>query len=671
MKASFLVALAGAVAFCSAAQAAKEPKASALPTIADDAALFGALETAYNASLSADGTKMVFVGPGTGMSTIAVVVDLVGANANQIARADGVPMNLRYCDWSAADRLVCQLTGLTRVNTVLLNIVRTLAMDSNGAKQVRLGEKDTLDQIYRHGADGFVIDWMDGLGGNVLMSRSYVPEKSTGKLTARIEEGLGVARVDTRTGKSTMLEKPGDEVVEYISDGLGAIRLMTTTHVSESGYLTGTDTHFYRTPDDRQWRKLGTYITDGKGTRGGTGMVILAVDPKLNAAYVLQPLEGRYALYRITLDGSMKTELVYASKVVDVDNVIRVGRGGRVIGATYTTDRTYVEYFDADYKAIHATLGRALPKLPLIDFVSSSGDEQVLLVHGSSDVDPGHWYVYDRTRKALVEAITSRPGLKGKQLSHVKSMSYAAADGTPIPSYLTLPPGVTDPKNLPAIVMPHGGPASRDEWGFDWLAQYFAQRGFVVLQPNYRGSAGYGDAWFNENGFRGWKTSIGDVCDAGRWLISQGMADPSKLAVFGWSYGGYAALQANVMDANLFKAVVAVAPVSDLALLKNQGMIYADAFQNADYIGSGPHVKEGSPAQNAQAFKSPVLMFHGTKDLNVDIDQSRRMDRELRGAGKSTELVIYPELEHSLVDGTARADMLRRSEAFLRKYLGL
>jgi dipeptidyl aminopeptidase/acylaminoacyl peptidase len=667
MKASSVISLAAAL--CCSAAIAKEPPP--LPVVNDDAALFGALETAYSAALSADGTKMVFVGPGTGKSTIAVVVDLVAADAKQIARADGDPMGLRYCDWSAADRLVCSLQGLTRINTYLLGIVRTLAMNSDGSKQLRLGEKDTIDQIYRHQVDGYVIDWMNGIDGTVLMSRSYVPEKSTGKITARVEEGLGVARVDTRTGKASMLEKPGDDVVEYISDGRGAIRLMTTTYVAESGYLRGDDTHFYRMPNDRQWRKLGSYKFDGKGTRGGTGMIPVAVDSNINAAYVLQPLDGRYALYRVLLDGSMKSELVFASKEVDVDNVVRVGRGGRVVGATYTTDRTHVEYFDPDYQRLHATLAKALPKLPLIDFVGASGDEQILLVHGSSDVDPGHWYVYDRTRKALVEAITSRPGLKGKQLSPVKSISYAAADGKQIPSYLTLPPGVTDAKNLPAIVMPHGGPAARDEWGFDWLAQYFAQKGYAVLQPNYRGSAGYGDQWFNENGFRGWKTSIGDVCDAGRWLISQGIADPSKLAVFGWSYGGYAALQVNVMDPDLFKAVVAVAPVSDLALLKSQGMIFASAFQNADYIGSGPHIKEGSPAQNAQAFKSPVLMFHGTKDLNVDIDQAKRMDRELRGAGKSTELVIYPELEHSLVDGTARADMLRRSEAFLRKNLKL
>ena len=124
----------------------------------------------------------------------------------------------------------------------------------------------------------------------------------------------------------------------------------------------------------------------------------------------------------------------------------------------------------------------------------------------------------------------------------MKAITYPAADGTQIPGYLTLPPGVTEAKNLPAIVLPHGGPGARDEWGFDWLSQYFAQRGYVVLQPNFRGSEGFGAAWYANNGIRGWKTSIGDVCDAGRWLVKQGMVDPSKLAIFGWSYGGYAAL---------------------------------------------------------------------------------------------------------------------------------
>jgi dipeptidyl aminopeptidase/acylaminoacyl peptidase len=317
-------------------------------------------------------------------------------------------------------------------------------------------------------------------------------------------------------------------------------------------------------------------------------------------------------------------------------------------------------------------LTRAVAKTPLIEFVSASGDEQVLVVHASADNDPGMWYLYDRAKKSLGQILPARPALKGKTLSTVKPITYAAGDSTQIPAYLTLPPGVTEARNLPAIVMPHGGPGARDSWGFDWLAQFFAQRGYVVLQPNFRGSDGYGEAWFESNGFRSWKTAIGDVCDAGRWMVKQGMADPSKLAIVGWSYGGYAALQANVLDPDLFKAVVAIAPVTDLELLKTQHMLaYSNAAVEADWLGSGPHIKEGSPAQNAGVFKVPVLMFQGDMDVNVDIAQPRLMDRELRRAGKSSELVIYKGLEHNLADGTVRADMLRKSDAFLRKNLKL
>jgi dipeptidyl aminopeptidase/acylaminoacyl peptidase len=261
--------------------------------------------------------------------------------------------------------------------------------------------------------------------------------------------------------------------------------------------------------------------------------------------------------------------------------------------------------------------------------------------------------------------------LAGRQLSEVKAVSYPAADGTQIPAYLTLPPGVTEARGLPALVLPHGGPASRDEWGFDWLAQYFAQRGFAVLQPNFRGSSGYGSQWFTDNGFRGWKTSIGDVCDAGRWLVAQGIAAPAKLAVLGWSYGGYAALQSNVLDANLFKAVIAVAPVTDLAQLKQQAVGFTNERLVARFIGSGAHIEEGSPARNARAFKAPVLLFHGDNDFSVDVAQSRLMDKALRAGGKSSELVVYPGREHGLLDAAVRADLLRKSEAFLRAQLKL
>jgi dipeptidyl aminopeptidase/acylaminoacyl peptidase len=637
--------------------------------IDDDAAKFGQQEAVFSAALSADGTRIVFVGPGTGSSTVAEVADLTASSIKEVARADGQPLNIHSCDWSAADRLVCTLRGITRVNSVLLPVTRNVAMDADGGKQLLLGQRNTLTQMGTRLFDGAIVDWLNGVDGMVLMERSNIAEISTGTLTARTKEGLGVDRIDTRTGKATEVESPGTSANDYISDGLGNIRIMTTTSRNE-GYLRGIETHSYRTTDSRDWKKLGIN-TDLDGSVNPDSIVPLAVDPIINAAYVLQRLDGRQALYRIALDGTMKKELVFASRLVDVDDVIRVGRGGRVIGASYITDRRQVEYFDGKYQALAAALGKALPKLPLISFISASADEQVQLVWAGSDVDPGHYYVFDQGKKVLREVNQSRPGLKGKILSPVRSVTYSAADGTQIPAYLTLPPGITDAKGLPAIVMPHGGPASRDEWGFDWLSQYFAQRGYAVLQPNFRGSSGYGDDWFVKNGFRSWKVSVGDVCDGARWLTAQGIADPAKLAAFGWSYGGYAVLQANVLTPDLFKAVVAVAPVTDLALLKAEAQVYSDAFVEERFIGSGPHISAGSPAQNAAAFKAPVLMFQGDMDFNVNINQSRKMDKELRSAGKASQLIVYPNLEHSLRDGAVRADMLRKTDAFLHDKLKL
>lgn len=263
-----------------------------------------------------------------------------------------------------------------------------------------------------------------------------------------------------------------------------------------------------------------------------------------------------------------------------------------------------------------------------------------------------------------------RDELAGIRMGEMRPVTFPAADGTMIPGYLTLPPGSSG-KGLPAIVMPHGGPSARDEWGFDWLVQYFVARGFVVLQPNYRGSSGYGSAWYQKNGFQSWRTAIGDVNDAGRWLLGQGIAAPGKLSIVGWSYGGYAALQSQVLAPDLFGAVVAIAPVTDLGKLR-QDSVNRQSYRLVDaFIGEGPHVKEGSPALNARSFKAPVLMFHGTYDQNVSVDQARLMEQRLRDAGKAVTYVEFPALAHSLENSEARARVLAESDAFLRKALGL
>ena len=233
-----------------------------------------------------------------------------------------------------------------------------------------------------------------------------------------------------------------------------------------------------------------------------------------------------------------------------------------------------------------------------------------------------------------------------------------------VPGYLTLPAG-KEAKGLPAIVLPHGGPSARDDWGFDWLAQYLAYQGYAVLQPNYRGSDGYGDEWLKQNGFKSWQTSIGDVTSGAKWLVGQGIADPDKLAILGWSYGGYAALQSAVVEPNLYKAVVAIAPVTDLGMVKEEAKDFTNASLVAEFVGSGPHIQQGSPLQNVDRITAPVLMIHGDMDINVGVAQAKAMDARLKAAGKKSELVLYQGLDHSLVDSSARTQMLEKIGAFL------
>lgn len=291
-----------------------------------------------------------------------------------------------------------------------------------------------------------------------------------------------------------------------------------------------------------------------------------------------------------------------------------------------------------------------------------------MVIWAGSDTNPGQYYHFNNVTSELSPLFPSRPELEGVILAAVKAVSIRAHDGVDIPGYLTLPPG-REAKNLPTIVMPHGGPSSRDEWGFDWLVQFFANRGYAVLQPNFRGSAGYGDAWFMDNGFKSWPVAIGDINDSARWLVSQGIANPDKLAIFGWSYGGYAALQANVVDPDLFKAIIAVAPVTDLARLKNVELEYAGQKLTRDTVGSAANFRDASPALNAARIKAPVLLFHGDVDVNVGVQHSREMANKLKEAGRSVRLIEFPNRDHQLRDADARTRMLQESEAFLKTQL--
>jgi dipeptidyl aminopeptidase/acylaminoacyl peptidase len=640
-------------ALAGAAQAQMDTKTAA--------AIFGARESILDASLSPDGTKVALVKPGPEQSTIVAILDLTTGSAKAVNSANGKPLTLRGCGWASNSRLVCSLFGIMNSQGAYEGYSRLIAVNAADGDVVPLGITQRIQAYISH-SDGYVIDWRDGKTGEVLIARNYIPLKDNAITVGSKAEGLAVDLVDTKTGKGKHIESADPYVGSYIADGQGNIRIKAAYDWARFGTVDrGITNYYYRTADSDKWKPFSDYSWSAR-----TGLRPVAVDGTKNVAYVIETTDGRDQLFRVALDGTMRKELAYADPRVDVDGVVTVGRSGHVVGATYATDTRHVAYFDPAYEELHSKLARALSTLPLINIVDSSADETRHLIFAASDTDPGRYFLYDSAKKSLTPLGQMRPDISTAPLGAVKSITYAAADGTQIPGYLTLPPGRGD-KPGPAIVMPHGGPASRDEWGFDWLAQFFVSQGYAVLQPNYRGSSGYGQNWFIDNGFRSWRTAISDVDDAARWMVAQKIADPDQLAIVGWSYGGYAALQSGVVAPSLFKAIVAIAPVTDLGMLRSEQSAYDRASR--DYIGEGAQLEEGSPLRHVDAIKAPVLMFHGTKDINVDAAESKAMDKALQRAGKSSELVLYPDIDHQLRDSSVRTDMLTRAANFLNKTL--
>lgn len=649
--------------------AATSPSYSATPSAEslEQARRFGALESVEQISMSPDGKHTAFIGNHPqGQMVFVADLDMGGLPASIFT----LPYNegkLTWCRWVTNGRLICEIYYVVDSTGTKFGMTRLFAINSDGSKPVKLtaGTSDRALGYTFYGGNVLDLDVKDE-PGSVLMMRYYMPESDIGSNIRRDDKGMGVELLDTLSLKRRKYEPPRRDAREFISDGHGAIRVMGTLGSTEAG-LKREIRYFYRKTGSREWLPLSTVdLLDPRKVEFNP----YAVDRSRNVVYGFGDNNGTKALFSISLDGSMTRETLLARSDVDVDELVRIGRERRVVGASYATERRTVEFFDPELRKLRPALGKALPGNPDITFFDSSADETRLLLMASSDTNPGVFYVYDKASRKLAELLSVRSELQGAALAPVKPVTYPAADGTQIPGYLTLPRGSTG-KGLPAIVMPHGGPDARDEFGFDWLAQYFAARGYAVLQPNFRGSAGYGAAWYQKNGFQSWRIAIGDINDAGRWLVDQGIAAPSKLGIVGWSYGGYAALQSSVIDPELFKAIVAIAPVTDLEQLRQQSAEYGSFTIVDKYIGQGPHVREGSPAQNAQLIRAPVLMFHGTFDLNVDIDQSRLMEKRLRSAGKQVTLIEFPNLAHGLSDASARTRMLSESDAFLRQNFGM
>jgi dipeptidyl aminopeptidase/acylaminoacyl peptidase len=642
-----------------------------VPTLAEDlaetATRFGARQSVTDVSISPSGDTLLYVSPGQKSEETIYTVDLNGVNEPKaIATFNEANSRITGCDWATDEQIVCGLFGSGKAGDIIFVFSRKFSINTLDGKVKSLtpGTNMGRRRVAQDGGRVLALD-VPGEDRKILMTRRHFKEAANSTLIYSDKEGLGVDLVDVVTGRRKIVERPNRMAVNYIADEAGSVRIMTVRDTAASGYDGSEFRYLYRKKGSEQWLPLSSLDTSGELFQG---FLPVAVDSKEDVVYGFERVDGYTALYKVPLDGSGTRELILKQDGVDVDGLVRIGRQDRVVGVSYATEARNVEYFDAGLTRISRGLSNALPGKPLVSVLDASEDENRIVLVASSDTDPGMVYLYDKTTRELGELMPLRDPLAGREMAEMKPLSYAASDGTQIPGFLTLPPG-SDGKNLPAIVLPHGGPGSRDVWGFDWLPQFLAARGFAVLQPNFRGSAGYGEAWFGRNGFKSWDLAVGDVNDAGRWLVSQGIADPERLGVMGWSYGGYAALQSQVMDPDLFKAVVAIAPVTDLGLLIEESRNYSSFVATRRMIGSGPHLDAGSPARHAEKFKSPVFLVHGTMDLNVRVGQSKLMNSRLEAAGKPVDYLEFEGLDHSLVHSQARAIMLNRIGGFLESNL--
>ncbi|MBH5322541.1 S9 family peptidase [Aurantiacibacter sediminis] len=643
---------------------AHTPPAIAQTSEAEDlAARFGARPTVLDISLSPSGAQIAYITSDNGTAELLYTIDLNGtAEPRLLSTLNEPDAELTECNWANEQWLVCEIIGFARVDgSTPIYYSRMLSIPAVEGEDPQLLTSRRSSRSYGIMQDGGSVVSLDveGEENRILMTRQFLEEDTRGTRLANTDPGLGVEMVDVSRNRRRTVESPDEFASAYIADDNGEIRLKIRRLRNNVGRLTGETEYYYREAGSNRWN---AFEGDLSGFRP------IAVDAASNSAFGFQSRNGFDALYRVPLDGSATPELVLARDDVDVDGLIRIGRQQRVVGVTYATEKRQVEYFDPDLERLAGQLQDALPGNPLIGIADASADENTLLVVASSDVDPGMTYLLELDSMSMSPVLPFRDHVSELPMAPMRAITFPAADGTEIPGYLTMPTGAEGP--IGAVVMPHGGPGARDEWGFDWMVQFLAARGYAVLQPNFRGSAGYGEDWFGRNGFQAWETAVGDVNDAGRWLVSEGIADPERLGVVGWSYGGYAALQSQVLNPDLYQAVVGIAPVTDLDLLVEQARAYTNFQVVRRFVGDGPHVDEGSPAENAESFQSPVLLFHGTDDINVDHEQSRRMENRLQNAGADVTYVEFDGYDHYLDHGEVRRDMLLAIDSFLAEHLG-
>lgn len=362
---------------------------------------------------------------------------------------------------------------------------------------------------------------------------------------------------------------------------------------------------------------------------------------------------------------------------VDISTAIFSDVSNELLATVYAGDKLRVYPKQAQFARQWEQMKKALPPGEFA-FGSSTLDENVSLVGVSSDVDPGSRYLFDRRTGKAELLYHARPDLPSADLAPEKSVRYASRDGLVIPAYLVLPKGVP-PENLPTVILVHGGPWGRDFWSYDPEAQFLANRGYAVLMPNFRGSTGYGKKFLNA-GNKQWGTGFmqHDLTDGVRYLVAQKIADPKRVAIYGGSYGGYAALAGLAFTPDLYAAGVSyVGPSNIITLLNSIPSYWAPMKKMFDVrVGDVSNPEERkmleaqSPLNSASAIRAPLLVIQGANDPRVKKAESDRIVAALRDRGGDVEYLVAPDEGHGFAGRDNRMALYTAMEKFLARHIG-
>jgi dipeptidyl aminopeptidase/acylaminoacyl peptidase len=467
-------------------------------------------------------------------------------------------------------------------------------------------------------------------------------------------------RLNVFTGEMTMLaENPGN-IVGWMTDHDGKLRLAFVTDGVNNTIL-------YRDTEEETFRPV---LTTSFKERVSPAM--FTFDNKM--VYALSNLgRDKTALVVFDVANGKEQEVLFKTDEADIEGVDYSRKDKKLLSVSWTTDMDKEHFFDTEAEAMKKELETKLPGYQIFKGSNNKAEDKFML-RTYSDRSSGAYYFYDKNTKELTKLAELSPWLNENDLCVMKPISYTSRDGLTIQGYLTLPIG-SKPENLPVVINPHGGPWARDYWGFNPEVQFLANNGYAVLQMNFRGSTGFGKAFW-EASFKQWgRTMQDDITDGVKWLIDQGIADPDRIAIYGGSYGGYATLAGLTLTPELYAAGVDYVGVSNMFTFMKTIPPYWKPMLEMLYEMVGHPEKDSlmlaevSPVFHVDKITAPLFVAQGANDPRVNKDESDQIVAALKSRGIDVEYMVKDNEGHGFANEENRFDFYRAMITFLDKHL--